>query len=137
MTGARCLLDTGPVVAALHRGDRDHPRAEEFLRGFRGAFVTTEPILTEALHLLRKLPGGPDRCLAFFLGTNAIVAPPSRERLARCRRLMGEYADIPMDYADATLVALAEETGIRDVATFDRRGFAAYRAKGRPLRIAT
>lgn len=30
-------------------------------------------------------------------------------RLARCRRLMHVHRDVPMDFADATLVAIAEE----------------------------
>jgi len=40
---------------------------------------------------------------------------------------MMQYADVPMDFADATLVALAEDTGIRDVFTLDRKGFQVYR----------
>jgi len=40
---------------------------------------------------------------------------------------MMQYADVPMDFADGTLVVLAEETGIRDVFTLDRKGFQAYR----------
>ena len=40
---------------------------------------------------------------------------------------MERYADLPMDFADASLVALAEETGVRRVFTLDRRGFLTYR----------
>jgi predicted nucleic acid-binding protein len=36
-----------------------------------------------------------------------------------------------MDYADATLVVLAEELDTNLVFTNDRRGFAVYRIKGR------
>jgi predicted nucleic acid-binding protein len=44
---------------------------------------------------------------------------------------MAQYEDIPMDFADATLVALAEESKIRDIFTLDRRGFEVYRIGGR------
>jgi predicted nucleic acid-binding protein len=44
---------------------------------------------------------------------------------------MRKYRDTPTDYVDATLVALAEELGVADVFTLDRRGFSAYRWKGR------
>jgi predicted nucleic acid-binding protein len=44
---------------------------------------------------------------------------------------MAKYRDIPMDLLDAMLVVVAEEHGIREVLTLDRRGFNAYRAKGR------
>ena len=37
-----------------------------------------------------------------------------------------------MDFADATLVLLAEEVGVTEILTLDRRGFSTYRtAKGR------
>jgi predicted nucleic acid-binding protein len=36
-----------------------------------------------------------------------------------------------MDYADASLVALAEELGAPDVFTLDRKGFCAYRWRRR------
>ena len=49
------------------------------------------------------------------------------KRLARCRELMARYDNVPMDFADATLVAMAEEFGIGDVFTLDNRGFSTYR----------
>ena len=35
-----------------------------------------------------------------------------------------------MNFADTTLVALAEESEIDEVFTLDRKGFSAYRIKG-------
>jgi hypothetical protein len=50
--------------------------------------------------------------------------------------LMERYADTPMDFADATLVLLAEALGVFDVLALDRRGFSTYRtAGGRPFRL--
>ncbi len=43
---------------------------------------------------------------------------------------MAKYADLPMDLADATLVALAEERGLRKVITLNR-DFQIYRIHGR------
>jgi predicted nucleic acid-binding protein len=34
-----------------------------------------------------------------------------------------KYSDTPMDYADATLVLLAEALEVHEVLTLDRRGF--------------
>ncbi len=51
--------------------------------------------------------------------------------LKRCAHLMSKYSDVPMDYADATLVAVGETLGIRDVLTLDRRGFSVYRYASR------
>ncbi len=44
---------------------------------------------------------------------------------------MEKYRNVPMDYADATLVALGEELGTDLVFTLDRRGFSAYRLNQR------
>jgi predicted nucleic acid-binding protein len=44
----------------------------------------------------------------------------------RARALMGQYRDLPMDLADATLVALAEERGLARIFTFGR-DFRMYR----------
>ena len=49
---------------------------------------------------------------------------------------MEKYADLPMDFADATLVALAEELDSHIVFTTDRPDFSVYRVKDRrPFRI--
>ena len=40
---------------------------------------------------------------------------------------MKKYDDLPMDYADATIVCLATETRIQNVITFDREDFAIYK----------
>jgi predicted nucleic acid-binding protein len=42
-------------------------------------------------------------------------------------RLMSKYRDTPMDFPDATLVWTAEQTGIEQILTLDRRGFSTYR----------
>ena len=59
------------------------------------------------------------------------MVPPSQASLKRVSALMGKYRDVPMDYADATLVALGEELGSDRVFTLDRRGFSAYRLNQR------
>ena len=48
----------------------------------------------------------------------------------RIMQLIRKYADLPMDFADASLVALCERLGIRHVATFDG-DFAIYRFRDR------
>lgn len=56
-----------------------------------------------------------------------ILVPPF-ENLARIGALMRQYQDIGIDFADASIVVAAEETGIRKVLTVDTR-FYAYRLK--------
>ena len=66
-----------------------------------------------------------------FLDGGAVLVPATVPSLRRVRDLLGDYADLPMDYADATLVALAEEIGTDLVFTTDRRDFGVYRIRGR------
>ncbi len=56
-----------------------------------------------------------------------MLVPQSQESLRRGSELMEKYKDIPMDFADATLVVLAEEMGITESFTLDGKGFNAYR----------
>ena len=43
------------------------------------------------------------------------------------RELMRKYHDLPMNFADAALVTVAEREGIRRIFTLDRRDFEVYR----------
>ncbi len=132
MTGvAELLLDTGALVALLHRSDRHHRPCAAVLEGFRGTLLTSEAVLTEGVFLLGRVRGGSAACLEFFERGGAVLVPQTRESLRRCRELMGRYANVPMDFADATLVALAEEVSVSRVFTLDRRGFSVYRVAGR------
>jgi len=121
------LLDTGPIVALLSKTDSAHAACTAALERFHGHLITTEPVLTEAMHLVRRVPGAQDICLDFFLQGGAVLVAMTAERLAACKALIARYRDVPMDFADATLVALADELGVAGVFTLDRRGFATYR----------
>jgi len=46
-------------------------------------------------------------------------------------RIILKYADLPCDYADASLIWLAEKTGVLQIATIDQGNFSAYRVRGR------
>ena len=62
--------------------------------------------------------------------------PSTSASLRRVRKLLDKYADLPMDFADATLVALGEALGRTFVFTTDRTDFSVYRLKDRkPFRI--
>lgn len=127
----RVLLDTGPFVALLDRSEKNHNRCVGFLKDFEGQLLTTEPVLTEVIYLLGPSVKNQLKAIEFILKGGAVIVPQSLESLSRAGVLMNKYSNIPMDFADATLVVLAEETGISEVFTLDRRGFSAYRIKGR------
>lgn len=124
------LLDTGPLVAILDAGDPHHRPCCQVFENLRTPLVTTEAVLTEVLHLLGTNQAQ-DLALAFVVRGAAALVPTDRPALVSIRALMKKYADTPMDYADATLVDLANELGTNVVFTLDRRGFLTYRLPGR------
>ena len=130
MTG-ELLLDTGALVSLLDRSQKGHPACARFFADWDRPVVSTEAVLTEATHLLGGVRGGRQACLDFFLSGAALLVPATKASLRRARELVGQYADLPMDHADATLVVLAEELGTNLVFTTDRRDFGVYRIKGR------
>lgn len=130
------LLDTGALVSLLDRSQTEHLAFRDLFEAWSSAVLTTEAVLTEATHLLGRVAGGRSACLDFVLAGGAVLVPASRTSTVRCRELIARYADLPMDYADATLVALAEEARTDLVATTDRRDFHIYRmASGAAFRV--
>ncbi len=125
------LLDTGALVTLLDRRQNHHRRFVEFFDSWLGPVISSEAVLTEATHLLARSPGGRRACVEFFVAGGAVLAPSSPASLERCHQLMSDYSDLPMDFADATLVVLAEELGTDLVFTTDRRDFSVYRLPGR------
>jgi hypothetical protein len=106
-------------------------RCAGFFRDFRGRLITTESVLTEAVYLLGPSFPRQKPALDFILAGGAGLVPILPALLKRCAHLMSKYSDVPMEYADATLVAVGETLGIRDVLTLDRRGFSVYRYASR------
>jgi len=125
------LLDTGALVTLLDRSQKHHRAFTAFFAEWDGPVVSTEAVLTEATHLLGDVPRGRQACVDFFLSGGAILVPATTASLRRCRDLVSQYADLPMDYADATLVVLGEELDTNLVFTTDRRDFSVYRIRGR------
>ena len=120
------LVDTGALVALARARDRHHAVVAQFFGEFlSGDFITTLPVLTEALHLLPSQLGA--AVIELARGSRWRV-PDAAAGLPRIAELMRKYADRPMDFADASLVWAAEETSVRDILTTDR-DFEIYRTR--------
>ena len=121
------LIDAGPLVAVLHRDDRNHERCVKTLRSLRDPVGTTWPVISEAMHLLRFSWEAQDGLWDLIVTEALHLVPIDTTDIHRMRQLMQKYKDLPMDLADATLVRVAEREGIRRVFTIDRRDFTLYR----------
>ena len=120
------LVDTGALVALIRARDRYHATVTEFFAHFlAGELITTLPVLTEVLHLLPAQLG--PSVIELVYGPRWHV-PDAAPGLPRITQLMRKYADRPMDFADASLVWAADETGVRHIVTTDR-DFEIYRTR--------
>ena len=120
------LLDTGPLVAALDPNDQWHSRCVDAWPELIARCVTCEAVITEASHLVMRGRGRASAPLEFVLEAGIPVVPLDRNAQRRVLLLMERYRDVPMDYADAALVAISEALRITTVFTLDRRGFRTY-----------
>jgi predicted nucleic acid-binding protein len=123
------LLDTGPAVALFDPKDSSHSRCREVLKTLREPVVTTVPVLTEAFHMLSPGTRGADRLRDFIARGGATVWFFDGPALLRAFELMEQYADHPMDLADASLIVAAEALATTRVFTIDRQDFQTYRVR--------
>ena len=121
------LLDTGPIVATLDRGDQWHLSCAAAWETVLDRCVTTEAVVTEACYLVQRGGATAALPLEFLLAAEVPILSLEPGLHRHAARLMNRYADLPMDYADASLVALADALDLGTVVTTDRRGFSAYR----------
>ena len=125
------LMDTGPWVALIDRSETRHGECVEWLRQFEGELFTSEAVLTEVLYLLNFSSAAQSAALDFVLSGAITLVPSSVESLKRTKKLMHKYYDLPMDFADATIVCLAQDLAIQRMVTFDKKDFSIYRLPGK------
>ena len=127
-SGDTALCDTGPLVAIIDSNDSAHVQCRAAFGCFSGGLVTTWPVLSESFYMLGK-PHLSELLWQFILEGGIEVADSTSAELPRIRSLMARYKDLPMDFADASLVVLGERLKVRRVFTIDRRDFRVYRPR--------
>jgi hypothetical protein len=125
----RLLADTGPLVALLDADDAAHSLCAEAARRERTKLVSTWPVITEAMYMLQAAPAAQSRLLA-WVEDGRLNMMEIDDLVGRIRVLLEKYADLPMDFADATLVAVAERERLDRIFTLDD-DFRVYRIGGR------
>ena len=124
------LVDTGPIIALLNRGDDYHAWARQELADLSTPLVTCESVVSEACFLLRQRAGGLAAVMELLHRGIMRVTFRLDDELAAVARLLVKYADVPMSLADACLVRMAEQTERSVVLTMDS-DFTRYRMHGR------
>jgi predicted nucleic acid-binding protein len=119
------IVDAGPLIALFDRDDRHHSRAVSFVQGCRSQLISNMPVLTETTLILRF---SVDAQRDFLLWAHRALEIDDRTAadLPRIAALLDKYRDVPADFADVSLLALAERLNISQIASVDK-DFAIYR----------
>ncbi len=125
------IVDTGFWLALANRNDAHHTQAMTVLANLHEPLITTWAVVTETCYILLTKMG--NHAQVSFINNLYVGAfkvfdlqPHHGKRLCE---LMEQYADLPMDFADASLVVLAEHLGHGRILSVDRRDFNTYRWK--------
>jgi predicted nucleic acid-binding protein len=123
-------LDTSALYALLNRRDRAHPAAVQAFEDDPGPYLVPAATLGEIAFLVEERLGIQvlDLLLA-DLESGAYTIDCGDADLGRTRELVARYADLPLGYVDAAVIACAERSGGR-VLTFDLRDFGVVAAEG-------
>ena len=128
---ADALIDTGAILAILHRSDEWHEPCQNAFRQLRFPLLTSEAVLTELFHLVGDSRAEMETAWNFVRSGAVVVGTIEDAELPQLRTLMSRYWDRPMDFADATLVHLANRESLSTVLTVDQADFATYRLEGK------
>lgn len=123
------VVDAGPLIALFDRDDRHHRQAVEFVRTCRSRLITNLPVLTEATCLLRFSVDA-QKDLLWWAQRSMEIDQGTSTDLPRIIALLEKYRDLPADFADVSLLALAERLSVSRVASIDS-DFAIYRLSGK------
>jgi predicted nucleic acid-binding protein len=100
--------------------------------------VTSWPCFTEAMYFAQRAGGFPLQRVLWNYANPGVLSfhDPNEEDRSRMQALMQQYRSLPMDMADASLVATAEALNLRRVFTLDS-DFDVYRFRDRdPFDVA-
>jgi uncharacterized protein len=125
------ILDTGPILAAMDAGDRDHEACAELLEEVTEELVIPAPILPELDYWFHK-GMGPAALLALLdeiRGGVFRVVDLGANDYGRVFELLETYIDLRVGFVDAAVMAIVERLGEPKLATLDRRHFTIIRPR--------
>jgi predicted nucleic acid-binding protein len=126
------LIDSGCIVAALHRRDQHHAWAREHFEVLIDPCVTCEAALSESFFLLERARDGKQALCTLLERKIISVGFSLQDQVTGILRLLRRYDDTPMSLADACLVRMAELIDDSVIFTVDS-DFRTYRKHGRQI----
>ncbi|MCL2442531.1 MAG: PIN domain-containing protein [Treponema sp.] len=126
----RILIDAGPLIALFDVDDNEHQKTRDFFIKNQYCFISTLAVFAEVSHMLDFSVKAQQDFYEWAMIKGVIISDINQHDLPRVIELTKKYADLPMDFADATLVITAEKTGIREIISLDK-DFDVYRLPGK------
>jgi predicted nucleic acid-binding protein len=122
------LIDAGPLIAYFDQSDQWHRSLSVFIDALTEQLVTTTAVITEVMWHLQSDFRVQNEFL-FRVATGAIQDEPlTKEDFARITELNIQWADQGADFADLSLLAIAERLDIDAIVSTDGE-FDIYRIK--------
>jgi len=113
------LVDAGPLIALFDRDDKYHDQIKDYIKRNKVKFVSTIAVITVVTHMLDFNVQAQIGFLEWISQEGIIIHNINQKEIIRIIELSKKYHDVPMDFADATLVVAAEQTGIREIISID------------------
>jgi len=126
------LIDAGPIIALFDKDDKYHKGIINFIKDTGYKFVTTTAVLTEVSYMLNFNVKVQISFFEWVMREGVILHEIAQRDIARIIELTKKYKDIPMDFADATLILAAEQRGIKKIISLDS-DFYIYRLPGKVM----
>lgn len=125
------IADTGFWIALGDKKDKFHFASNEFIKNTSERLITSTAIITEVCHITLKRKGVTSllQFIKMYQSNAFDIFEIPRQDRNRVLILMQQYSDLPMDFADASLVILAEHLGHGRILSTDKRDFHTYRWK--------
>jgi predicted nucleic acid-binding protein len=113
------LIDAGAIISLFNKRDNYHEKAVEFIRNNSFRYCTTWPVITEVSHMLDFSVLAQINLLKWIERGGLHFVDLSRDSLARLIELSEKFSDVPMDFADASIIVASEKINTLQVMSID------------------
>jgi predicted nucleic acid-binding protein len=125
------VVDTGPILAFLDYTDPDHASCLKLFESTRERLILPAPVLVEVDYWISR---GLDKRASLTLLQDVErgayeVEDLRREDYSRIIQLIQTYADTPIGFVDAAVLAVVERLNEPKLATLDHRHFGMLRPR--------
>ena len=124
----KIIVDSGPLIALFDSSDKYHKRAVDFIKRNKRPLISTTPVITEVVYLLDFHVNAQLDFLEWVYRGGVEIADLKKIDISRIKDLMKKYQNIPMDFADGSVISICERFDTNLVATVDS-DFEIYRFK--------